>query len=63
MFGPDGVLSSLATCNQSLVGIIPRALRQIFNAADEGTAVSVSFVEVYQDRLHDLLAEPIRGQV
>ena len=56
MFGPDDLLTDFASCDPSLYGIIPRALSQLFNAIDPvTTTVSCSFLELYVDKVNDLL--------
>jgi len=60
MFGPDEVLSDFLSCDPELHGIVPRASEQLFEglrhgAADSSFIVQCSYVEVYNDRLNDLL--------
>ncbi|XP_015836868.1 chromosome-associated kinesin KIF4A isoform X2 [Tribolium castaneum] len=48
------------------MGVIPRAITEIFNTVRENfvydVSVTVSFVELYQETLYDLLAEKSRDQ-
>ena len=61
MFGPEEVLSNLSGCDPALLGVVPRALGQIFEPVDgSSTQVTVSFIELYLDRLHDLLVPAVR---
>ena len=63
MFGPQGTLDSanFARSDRSTHGIVPRACIQLFDQMaktqrDVTFVVHVSYVEAYNDHLHDLLA-------
>ena len=60
MFGPDEVLGSFAKSDASSHGVVPRATEHIFDGlatAVEGSefVVTVTYLEVYNDFLNDLL--------
>lgn len=55
MFGPERVVNDYARCDRSLHGIVPRACHELFERIGKKT-VRVSYVEVYNDKLHDLLS-------
>ena len=61
MFGPDEVITHFLSCDPSLHGIVPRACEQLFQGLQKAaaggatTTVRCSYIEVYNDRLHDLL--------
>ena len=60
MFGPDEVLADFANSDESQWGIVPRACQLLFDSLGESSAsspivVQASYIEVYNDRLHDLL--------
>ena len=43
-------------------GIIPRAIRDIFEQLKDGMKISFSQLEIYQDKVYDLLQKPTRKQ-
>jgi len=60
MFGPEEVLSDFMGSDQQQWGIVPRACLHIFQSLAEGTCttprtVRCTYIEVYNDRLNDLL--------
>ena len=60
MFGPEEVLYDFRRCDPELWGLVPRATEQLFeglrNGPDDTTyLLQVSYIEVYNDRLNDLL--------
>ena len=60
MFGPDEVLYDFANCDRAQWGLVPRATEQLFAGIEEGSVdsnyiVQCSYIEVYNDRLNDLL--------
>ena len=60
MFGPDEVLADFANSDETQWGIVPRACQLLFDSLGESSAsspilVQASYIEVYNDRLHDLL--------
>eukprot|EP00966_Prymnesium_polylepis_P110638 2559198-Prymnesium_polylepis.1 len=62
MFGPDEVLQNFTRCDPALWGLVPRATEQLFeglaNGPDDSTfLLQVSYIEVYNDRLNDLIFE------
>ena len=62
MFGPDDVMENFRKSDPKNHGIVPRACEQLFAGlrdAPEGSSflVQCSYVEVYNDKLFDLLGE------
>ena len=60
MFGPEEVLYDFRRCDPELWGLVPRATEQLFeglrNGPDDTTyLLQVSYIEVYNDRLNDLI--------
>ena len=60
MFGPDEVLYDFANCDRAQWGLVPRATEQLFAGIEQGSVdsnyiVQCSYIEVYNDRLNDLL--------
>ena len=61
MYGPPEVLASFEGAAYDDYGLVPRACEQIFEAIDAadveaGYIVQCSYLEVYNDRINDLLA-------
>ena len=56
MFGPEAVLQDFAGCDPAARGIVPRACVQLFSSVATSAEVRCSYIEVYNDRLHDLLS-------
>ncbi len=65
----SGKTHSMGTCtNEStpleLEGVIPRAVREIFNRmaamSDYEFSIRVAFVELYKEQLYDLLSTQVR---
>ena len=54
MLGPEG--AKLDGSNEGL-GIVPRACMQLFSNLPQGHTVSVSYIEVYNDGVNDMLAK------
>lgn len=70
MFGPSlihPVTGQLTPADRSLWGVVPRACEQILHTLnhEHGTSYTfeVSYVEIYQDRIHDLLNGGARLQL
>ena len=63
MCASHGLCSLLGVCRGDCRGIIPRAVFELFavlrDAAAEGTTavVSCSYLQIYNDKLYDLLAD------
>ena len=60
VFGPNEVLTNFHSSNPEDHGVVPRACTEIFARMDEADVstdyiAKVSYVEVYCDRLRDLL--------
>jgi len=60
MFGPQSVLADFMACDPAQRGIVPRACLQIFDSLsaekrEVPRVVRCTYIEVYNDRLHDLL--------
>ena len=60
MFGPDEVLFDFASCDPMHYGLVPRAAIQLFEGINARTSdstfiVQCSYLEVYNDRLNDVL--------
>ena len=55
---PNTIVRSMPT-DQSLSGIIPRAIQEIFELASNAQVISLSvycsFVQIYNENLYDLL--------
>ena len=59
MFGPDNVISDFEASDVEEHGIVPRACALLFGslaAAESGVLVQASYLEVYNDKLNDLLS-------
>lgn len=59
MFGPDDVMSDFGSSDVGEHGIVPRACALLFGslaAAESGVLVQASYLEVYNDKLNDLLS-------
>jgi hypothetical protein len=54
MLGPDDAKASFDLSNTAL-GIVPRACMQLFEGLPAGCKVSLSYMEVYNDSVNDLL--------
>ena len=60
MFGPESVLKDFMGCDPGQRGIVPRACLHIFETLGKETRetprkVRCTYIEVYNDRLNDLL--------
>ena len=58
MFGPQAVLDNFMGCDAGARGIVPRSCLHIFEALaaeSSGRKVRCTYIEVYNDRLNDLL--------
>ena len=60
MFGPDEVLVDFKACDPAHYGLVPRAAIRLFEGVEARTSdstfiVQCSYLEVYNDRLNDLL--------
>ena len=58
MFGPDEVIADFESSDAEQHGIVPRACNLLFDSlarANSGVVVQASYLEVYNDRLNDLL--------
>ena len=65
MFGPDEVLTDFQSVAPELYGLVPRCTIALFegveNADSESTfIVQCSYLEVYNDKLNDMLSRPVR---
>ena len=55
MLGPEEVKTDLES-NKELLGIVPRACEQLFAGLPAGCSVTLSYIEVYNNGVNDLLS-------
>ena len=60
MFGPDEVLTDFNSCDPAHHGLVPRCAIRLFEGIQNGSAdstfiVQASYLEVYNDKLNDML--------
>ena len=65
MFGPDEVLTDFQGVAPELYGLVPRCTIALFEGVDNADSdstfiVQCSYLEVYNDKLNDMLSRPVR---
>lgn len=55
MFGPDDVVTNLATSDATEHGLAPRSIQALFDSSGEAHKITCTYIEVYNDQINDLL--------